>query len=93
VTTIETVQLEFGIIVPPVRVTLEPEDVTEPPHCEASGFCARIKLPGKLSTTPTPVNGTTLDAGLVMVKVRMEVVPTGITDGEKALVIVGGLRR
>ena len=47
-----------------------------------------LKPAGSASVKPTPVSGTAF--GFMIVKVRVEPPFNGITDGENALVMVGG---
>jgi len=61
--------------------------LTIPPHCVAVGALATVMPTGKVSVNPTPVSATVFAAGFVMVKVNVELFPTG---AEKALLIDGG---
>src|SRR5450759_3261477 len=47
-----------------------------------------LRPAGSASVKPTPVSGTAF--GFMIVKVRVEPPFTGITDGENALVMIGG---
>src|SRR6266852_3631543 len=66
-----------GVNVPPLHVLL------------AFGVAATCRPPGKVSLTATPLKAVPV-LGLVMVKVRVEVPPTEVVVGEKALLILGG---
>jgi len=84
-----TVQLLLGRILPPLNVTDVAVFVTVPPHCAESGAMATLIPLGKLSLKSTPVNGTVLVGGFVIVKVRMDVFPTGMAAGENDLLMEG----
>src|SRR5229473_892053 len=66
-----------GVNVPPLHVLL------------AFGVAATCRPAGKVSLTATPLKAVPV-LGLVMVKVRVEVPPTEVVVGEKALLILGG---
>src|SRR5713226_9079801 len=64
--------------------------VNVPPQLSlALGTAATCRPVGKLSVTATPLKAVPV-FGLVMVKVRVEVPPTEVVVGEKALLILGG---
>jgi hypothetical protein len=94
VTLTDTTQLPLALIEPPVRLIV-PEPavaVKVPPQVfVAFGVPATCKPLGNVSLTATPVSAV-LALGLVIVRVRVEVPPTKIDVGRKALPIVGGLR-
>ncbi len=83
----------FAEIVPPLRLieVLHAVGVNVPPlHVLlAFGVAATCRPPGKVSLTATPLKAVPV-LGLVMVKVRVEVPPTEVVVGEKALLILGG---
>lgn len=83
-----TVQLPFAVILPPVRLTVSPEPVTSPPHCDPFGGDATVNPAGKVSVKATPVRAT--EFGLVIVKVSAEVALAATGLGEKFLLITGG---
>jgi hypothetical protein len=56
----------------------------------AFGVPATTTPEGNVSLTATPASATVLAAGLVIVRVRVEVPPTAMVDGANPLVIVGG---
>ena len=60
------------------------------PEVEAPVVLATTTLVGNVSLNATPVRAAVLAAGLVMVKVRVEVPFSAMVLGEKALLIVGG---
>jgi hypothetical protein len=84
-----TVQVLFGTIVPPAKVTEVAVLDTAPPHCAGSGAMLTVRPAGKLSVKPTPVSGIALVIGFVMVNVNIEVSPTAMEENEKALLMVG----
>jgi hypothetical protein len=92
VTFTETAQLLLTGIDPPLRliVVAAAGAVNVPPQVlVAPGVLATCIPAGKASLTATPVRVTVLAAGLVMVRVRVEVPFTLMGSGAKALVIVG----
>src|SRR6266849_2724163 len=79
-------------IPPPLRLmeVLLAAAVNVPPQLSlALGTAATCRPVGKLSVTATPLKAVPV-LGLVMVKVRVEVPPTEVVVGEKALLILGG---
>ena len=93
VTVTVTVQLEFTASVAPLKLTLGPfaDAVTVPPAqvvalAGAAAFCIPV---GYISVKLTLVNATILAAGLVIVKVMMDVPFTAIGFVPKDLTIVG----
>ena len=73
------------VVDPAVAVKVPPQVLV------ALGVLATCTPVGKVSLTARPVRITVLPVGLVMVRVRVEVPPTAMLLGEKALVIVGGI--
>lgn len=88
-----SVQLLFTAIVPPVRLIVPDPAVAVgvPPHVLLKPFGVAMTNPlGRLSVNATPCSATVLAAGLVIVKVSVEVPFTGIPLGLNALAIDGG---
>jgi len=82
----------LAAIVPPLRLieVLPAVAVNVPPQPSlAFGVAATCRPDGKLSVTATPLNAVEL-FGLVMVNVMVDVPPTEVLVGEKALLILGG---
>jgi len=82
----------LAVIPPPLRLmeVLPAAAVNVPPQLSlALGTAATCRPGGKLSVTATPLNAVEL-FGLVMVNVRVEVPPTEVLVGEKALLMLGG---
>lgn len=82
-------------IAPPVSEMLVAAAVgaNVPPQVFIAFGVVSTSIPaGNVSLTATPVIPAGLPAGLVMVRVRVEVPPTATPVGEKALVIVGGAK-
>ena len=82
----------LAVIPPPVRLmeVLPAAAVNVPPQLSlALGTAATCRPVGKLSVTATPLKAVPV-FGLVMVKVRVEVPPTAVVVGEKALLMLGG---
>src|SRR5713101_2862358 len=82
----------LAVIPPPVRLmeVLPAAAVNVPPQLSlALGTAATCRPVGKVSLTATPLKAVPV-LGLVMVKVRVEVPPTEVVVGEKALLILGG---
>jgi len=93
VTSTFTSQLPPTPIDPPVRLMeLVPEfAVKVPPQVLlVFGTVATTTPLGNVSLTATPVRATVLAAGLVMVRVRVEVPPTRMGEVPNALAMVGG---
>ncbi len=93
VTLTDTVQELLTANVPPLRliVVAPPVGAKVPPQVlMAFGVPATWRAAGKVSLTAIPVSATVLAAGLVIVRVRVEIPFTGMLVGEKALAIVGG---
>src|SRR5216684_38795 len=79
-------------IPPPLRLmeVLPAAAVNVPPQLSlALGMAATCRPVGKLSVTATPLKAVPV-FGLVMVNVRVEVPPTAVVVGEKALLMLGG---
>ena len=94
VTLTEKVQEAPTASVAPDRLT-EPDPATAvivpPPQPPTTlGGVATTIPAGRVSVKPMPVSVAELLAGLVMVKVNVEVPPNGMLVGENALTIVGG---
>lgn len=88
-----SVQPPASGIVPPVKLTvvLPGVAVAVPPQLVPSAGDAATVIPvGRASTNATPVCGTVLTAGLVMVNVRLVVPFTGTAGTPKALAITAG---
>jgi len=87
-------QFVFTPTVPPVRVML-PEPavaVSVPPQAFVAPLGVATTSPeGSESVTASPVRATVLAAGLVIVRVRVEVPPAPMLLGAKALATVGGI--
>jgi len=82
----------LSAILPPVKlmVVSPAPGVNVPPHVLlAPGTVATCRPVGKGSLTATPLKAVPV-FGLVMVKVRVEVPPTAVVVGEKALLMLGG---
>src|SRR6266849_4989552 len=82
----------LAVIVPPVRlmVVSPGAGANVPPHVLLEpGTAATCRPSGKVSLTATPLKAVPV-LGLVMVKVRVEVPPTEVLVGEKALLMLGG---
>jgi len=82
----------LSAILPPVRLidVLPAVAVNVPPHVLlAPGTAATCRPVGKVSLTATPLKAVPV-LGLVMVKVKLEVPPTVVLAGEKALLMLGG---
>jgi len=82
----------LAAIPPPLRLmeVLPAAAVNVPPHVLlALGTVATCRPAGKGSLTATPLKAVPV-FGLVMVKVRVEVPPTAVVVGEKALLMLGG---
>jgi hypothetical protein len=93
VTSTFTSQLPPTGIVPPLRLIELAPPVGEnvPPQVLPALVVEATTTPeGNVSLTPTPVSGTVLAAGLVMVRVRVEVPPTRMGEVPNALAMVGG---
>ena len=93
VTLAETAQLLLAAMEPPVRLMLVAFAVAvkvPPQLLVAFGVLATVSPEGKLSLTATPVSATGLVAGLVMVRVSVEVPPARMGEVPNPLVIVGG---
>src|SRR5512146_865471 len=88
-----TVQLLLVATVPPVSEMLPDPAVAVavPPQVLVSPFgVATISPAGRLSVTAAPVSAAALAAGLVMVRVKVEVPLTAMAAGLKALAMEGG---
>src|SRR6266849_4932579 len=82
----------LSAILPPVKlmVVSPAAGANVPPHVLLEpGTAATCRPVGKVSLTATPLKAVPV-FGLVMVKVRVEVPPTAVVVGEKALLILGG---
>ena len=82
----------LAAIVPPLKlmVVSPAAGANVPPHVLLEpGTAATCRPAGKVSLTATPLKAVPV-LGLVMVKVRVEVPPTEVVVGEKALLILGG---
>lgn len=91
VTVIEQVEL-IARVAPERVMRLEPALASSIPPQVVTALLgvAMISPAGNGSFTLTPVNATMFAGGLVMIKVRTEVPPTRMEDGEKDLLIEGG---
>src|SRR6266852_9817698 len=81
----------LAAIVPPLKlmVVSPAAGANVPPHVLLEpGTAATCRPSGKVSLTATPLKAVPV-LGLVMVKVRVEVPPTEVLVGEKALLILG----
>src|SRR5713101_753853 len=82
----------LAVIPPPLKlmVVSPAAGANVPPHVLLEpGTAATCRPSGKVSLTATPLKAVPV-LGLVMVKVRVEVPPTEVLVGEKALLMLGG---
>jgi hypothetical protein len=76
--------------VPPVRVIVDGAVVVKVPPHAVDVEVETVTPAGRTSVNATPVSDTVLAAGLVIVKARLDVAPTGMVLGVKDLAIDGG---
>jgi len=80
-----------GTVAPESCITPVPAVVVRVPPASLALEVATVTPDGNVSVKPTPVNAT-VELGLVMVKVRLDVPFNAMVDGRNALLMVGGPR-